>query len=295
MIGLLAALPSISAGALPRGLSSANDNVSGVNDELVIAQRAGDVGTQRRHAWGILAYLSEIPSNQRQPRFQNWYGEEQVFGSSSAATKLPRGIRGFAHPNIAPRSNFSDTRQVGDTPVITYTLYNDASFTHVRRKHLNKLSELTRLVAESSVDGKPAEGVSVPTFPGQAIVIKTVWWPIAPHGITAMPVWDPATNPPRLSGNGYLSWQRVVAVDPSTRPRSYPAQYLDFAGRSFQDPYIIPLEQFYHIKVAARMAREMMRDPETRRAAVIALGRAIKQGDYLVLVAANVATKEIED
>jgi hypothetical protein len=47
--------------------------------------------------------------------------------------------------------------------------------------------------------------------------------------------------------------------------------------------------------VDSRMASRLMRDPTARKAALIALGREIRSGDYLALVAANLATKELPD
>jgi hypothetical protein len=70
---------------------------------------------------------------------------------------------------------------------------------------------------------------------------------------------------------------------------------LEFSGRSFANARRVGLDQFYHISVDARMANNMMHDPETKKAALIALGRQIRAGDYLILVAGNLTTKEIND
>lgn len=47
-----------------------------------------------------------------------------------------------------------------------------------------------------------------------------------------------------------------------------------------------------HVVVDARMARSLMRDPETRKAILISLGRPIEANDYLALVSANLMTRE---
>jgi hypothetical protein len=113
--------------------------------------------------------------------------------------------------------------------------------------------------------------------------------------MTALPVWDPEDNPPRRDGNGYLTWQRVVAVDPSESSRTGAVSPMEFAGRSFVDARRVGLGRFYHISVDALMAGNMMRDPETEKAAVIALGREMRAGDYLILIAGSIATREISD
>ena len=249
---------------------------------------------QRRHAWVIIAALSRRVRTETQPEFESWYGEEQVFGNE-AALLLPRGTRGFFRPSGTIQPSEMSPAQFAETPVITYTLYNRASFDHIRRNRLNRIAELERLRNEGAIDGTFPADRSVPTFPERAIVMKTVWWPVAREGLTALPVWDPNANPPLPSGNGYLSWKRVVAIDPAQPFRVAATEQLDFAAHSFTRPRRVTVDEFYHVRVDARMAARLMRDPETSRAVSIVLGRHIEAGDYLALIAANVATKEIEN
>jgi hypothetical protein len=136
---------------------------------------------------------------------------------------------------------------------------------------------------------------SVAPFPTNAIVLKTVWWPVSKNKITPLPVWDRDRNPPRRGGNGYASWRRIVAIDPVEDARTVPGVNIDFAGRSFLDAHRISLKAFCYVVVDARLAERMMRDRNAHKASSIAIGRAIQAGDYLVLVGANLATKEIGD
>jgi hypothetical protein len=57
----------------------------------------------------------------------------------------------------------------------------------------------------------------------------------------------------------------------------------------------VNLQDFYHVAVDAGLAARAMRDPDTQKAMSIALGRALQAGDYLVLIAGNLATREIDD
>jgi hypothetical protein len=135
----------------------------------------------------------------------------------------------------------------------------------------------------------------VPAFPADAIVLKTAWWPVAKDRVTALPVWDPASNPPSHAGNPYTSWQRVVAVDPAGEPRANQTVAIDFAGSKYPSAHRVWLFSFDHVEVDAAMARAMMADPESKKAVLIALGRPLEAGDHLVLVAANLAAREIPE
>jgi hypothetical protein len=133
---------------------------------------------------------------------------------------LPKGIRGFWRSVATIRPADPEASQSAGAPVLTYTLYNGAAYNHIRQNHLYDSAELARLTASGPTDPTALSDRTVPSFPRESIVLKTVWWPVAPQGITALPVWDPETNPPRREGNGYSTWERVVVVDPSENSRT---------------------------------------------------------------------------
>jgi hypothetical protein len=174
-------------------------------------------------------------------------------------------------------------------------LYNDAAYQHIVRNRLNETAQLNGLRKTGILDNSVAGDRDVPPFPANAMVLKTAWWPVAKSGLTALPVWDPQRNAANRRGNPYSSWQRVVAVDPSNHAPEGATVAMEFAGSSFSDARRIGMNAFYHVAVDARMAQAMMRDPETRKAVLIALGRPLQAGDYLVLVAANMAAREVPD
>jgi hypothetical protein len=248
----------------------------------------GDLRSQRRHIWTVFAELTRTMDGQDRPVFESWYGEDQVFASGSIE-RAPNGIRSFS------RSDRQGAAHVGGVPILTYTLYNDAAYRHVRANGLNRSSELERLRATGTVDRAITGNRSIPPFPRQAMVLKTVWWPVAQDAITALPVWDPELNPVRPSGNGYTSWQRAVAINPLGHAADGSTHDIAFAGRTFSKVRQFDLAAFHHIVLDARLAERLMRDRESRSTAFIALGRTLKAGDSLVLVGANLATKELSD
>ena len=267
--------------------ASSADQVSAKNQDLQLIRRNGNLAQQRLHAWEIIGGLTR-----EQPLLERWYGEEQVFAEISEATH-PSGIHGFSRAAgsdvIRPRSDSADPA------IFSYTLYNEAAYLHIQCNKLNRISELERLRGMAEPDtGVPGDR-SIPSFPADAIVMKTVWWPVAHDGLTPLPVWDADRNPPRKSGNDYTTWQRVVAIDPSPTGRRGGIVQVDFAAQSFPDASRVSLKDFHFVAVDRDMALRTMRDPSARKAAVIALGREVREGDYLILVGASLATREISD
>ena len=258
-------------------------------------RRRGDTRSQRRHVWKVIAGLTKAASARGEPRFESWFGEDEAF-STISSEHTSRGIRGFSRESPASESAASGgALQSADAPLLTYTLYNDAAYKHIRRNQLYLRSGLERLRRNGSPDNAIADDRSVPTFPTDAVVVKTVWWPVAQGSITALPVWDPEHNSPRQGGNSYIGWQRIVAVDAGKNSELDSTAQIDFAGRSFPHAHRVSLDAFYHVLVDTRMAERTMRDSGARMAAAIALGRSLRAGDYLVLVGANLATRDIGD
>ncbi len=277
-----AALVAVVPGLLLMAPSASNPETTAPALEKMRA--AGDLAAERCHVWSLIAAITREIN--RRPLFESWHGEGELF-SADVPSRPRTGIAGFARAGIAnPESP--------DVPVMTYTLYNGAAFDHILRYKLNQAGALDELRKTGEADAVIAENRDVPSFPAESVVLKTVWWPVAKDRITALPVWDPDQNPQRRNGNPYTSWRRAVAVDPAGNSRAGSIA-IDFAGSHFAEAHRVGLSAFNHVDVDAAMAKAMMADAETRKAVLIALGRPLEPGDHLILVAANLAAREIPD
>ncbi len=248
----------------------------------------GDLAAQRRHAWAVAAHLFGTADGGKTAAFESWHGEGDVFAAADSP-RAHRGIRGFSRAIEASRtrrSKLSRETSFPDTPVFAYALYNLAAYEHIRAHELNRVSQLEALRRSGIADQEFAGERTIPPFPPQAVVIKTIWWPVRKGGVTTLPVWDPEENPPHNSGNSYLQWRRSVSIDPSGNMES--------DGQTGQ-PGRFGLAAFYHLQVDSGLAGRANRDSEARRASLVALGRPLEAGDFLVLVGVNFATKEMED
>jgi hypothetical protein len=274
-----------------------SDATSMAHLDLEALRRSGDLIAQRLHAWDLVVRLTQNSDPYGRPLFESWHGEDATF-VRVPERRFQRGIRGFSRVSADQDKAATGTEspsQSADTPVITYTLYNDAAYEHIRRHRLYLQSELLRLRHSGAMDDSVAGDRTVPPFPARTMVLKTAWWPVGRAGFTALPVWDPQSNPPRQGGNDYTTWRRVIAIDPHGGARRALTVPIDFAGQSFPAARRTDLRDFYHVTVSADLASRLSRDRSAQKLAVLVLGRPLAAGDSLVLVAANLATKELRD
>jgi hypothetical protein len=285
----------LGAGSGPRQPVPAQSAVTAT--DLQALRRGGDVRAQRHLVWQVISAMTDSAPGDDRPPFESWHGEDAVFADAPADGN-PRGVRGFSRATFDDRAEAAQRGgdpERGDVPVLTYALYNDVAYEHIRGHQLNSRGELERLRRVGGADGTVPADRSIPSFPVGATVLKTVWWPIAGDGVSPLPVWDPERNPIGRAGNDYLGWPRVVAVDPTGAADRPASVRIDFAGRRFSRAQRVAPRAFYRVAVDADMAARLMRDRSARKTALVVLGRPIRAGDALVLVGANLATKAPDD
>lgn len=258
-------------GALAAGRASLADS-DRQPERLAAIRLSGDIVAQRAHLWQVFDALTQPVDGA--PRFEGWDGEAALFGASGPQP----GMAGFRRPRTAFVAS-------SGAPVIAYSLYNPAAVAHIGAQALS---------LEAGLDSRRAAGERrVPEFPREAIVAKTVWWPVARDGVTALPVWDADLNPPSPDGNPYLTWRRVVAVDPAEG--TAPVAEVQLVGRTVTNARRFGLSAFHSATVDARLAANLGADEEANRTALLVLGRPVAAGDHLILVGINVMTRELED
>lgn len=150
----------------------------------------------------------------------------------------------------------------------------------------------------------PARGRigSIGQMPSGSVVLKPMMWPVPASGYSALPVWD---GPTRDNGvyagfENQALWPRAVAVtaQPTTIART-DVSYLHgvklASGRTTPVTYrqapVVPVTRFYHYQPNLAGMEECDR-ALLDASATYAYNRRFQQGDWLVLVAMHIMTKE---
>ncbi|HEY7776044.1 MAG TPA: hypothetical protein VIC02_05835 [Kineobactrum sp.] len=207
-----------------------------------------------------------------EPAFKGWYSERRTFAAAASVTAT------YPFPD-APAASGTATTAHGSHggPLIHFTHFNAAAYHHIRD---------ARLYDHGVIRSTIAGGGTLPLPPKDAMVALTGWWPLAGEQATPIPLWDPGAPMRPTGSNGYLNWSRVGLIAPAGSAAAPGREAVhQFAGRAISDPGAIPRDAFYRIKPSSAHVQALMKNPEFRRAAIIVLGRPMKAGDELALVA----------
>lgn len=279
---------------------------------------SNDLGGQRDHAWSIFqaAIVPSVPSDPNSiPVFHTWYGEDETFdGDTINCEERTRKLVFEASTQfLADNSNpIADALQEAgiDSPLrfdpnpvrfqsnikLEETLAAHATFSHVAfNQELynyirdNRFYERNQLLSYSDPD---QSRTPLPAPPRRSASLKMGWWPVASSGHSPIPVWDSNPNDRSRAKNPPWQWDRVVAVDASGKNQQISS--IEYAGRTFNDPNIVSLDNFYHVTLTAEEARNANDNWRLKRTANAVLNRDLREGDYVVMVALHINTAEYQ-
>jgi hypothetical protein len=258
----------------------------------------GNVAAQRLHVWNVFAGMTQRTPDDKYAIFETWFSEDEVFqvGPAPQASGPRRIVRRFKQPTQLSAAPGQVMPQAAGTALLSEVLYTYAGYNHVRTNRLYLSSELDTLQQSGAPDPAIPGNEIIPAFPAASIALKTVWWPVAKDQVTAMPVWDPESNPLRKTGNPFTTWSRVVAIDANqTNMPPGATKSVFFLGKEFPNSHLVGIDAFHSVKLDAQTAQNAMQNGRTAQAVQIALGRGLQEGDYVVLAATHLTTKEIDD
>lgn len=258
-------------------------------------RKAGDMAALRRHGWLLFAGMNRTSAD-GEPVWRSWYRADEAFAPADAETAPDRRIT----------LNFTKPNQVKDTgpgpgeprdSALSFVMFNWENFNHIRARKLFLKAGLDH-INDAYRKATPWAKRIIPPFPARAVSLKTLWWPVAGDGRTALPVWDNEPTQPLERNNPFRTWKRVVAVD-GTRNEVPDAETADvtFYDAAFPGSRVIGLDRFYRVKVdaATLAAIDANKDDGVRILIRKILGRDLRIGDHIVFLGFHVTTKEIDD
>jgi hypothetical protein len=210
-------------------------------------------------------------------------------------------------PCVAPRSNPATLRDgpsfANNTDImVAGVIYNPAAYNSIVSQRLN----VKQTLQNTPLQGPNRIG-SVSLAPG-SVVLKPMMWPVQASGYTALPVWsDKQTDPKQYVGFEQRSvWDRAVAVtvDKAGGPARVDVQ-LPLPGVTkpksvgggawppsvYQGAEVVPVDRFYAYRPDVG-ALDACDKAILDQSASAAYGRSFQQGDFLILIAMHIMTKE---
>jgi hypothetical protein len=105
-------------------------------------------------------------------------------------------------------------------------------------------------------------------------------------------VWDFDPRFPGDAKNPPTSWKTVVVVD-AKGGQPAPSS-ITLGGFDHPNPKVVGLDKFYSVQLSAEEASLSNADFRLKQAAMDVLGRPLKEGDYLLMTAMHIATREFD-
>lgn len=259
----------------------------------------GDAGAMVRHSWGVWAGLTQpvgLINGLPVRAFETWavpsnivarsaIGLQQV-PSPSAPLGVPKrdlGIpRQFEHGHQAGKkaallaAKAAAAPGVPDTGIVVSVAYNPPGANHAIANRLFYESTLQQYMKNGYTD--------MPNFPNNTVTVKPVFKIIPKNlagGIYTFPGWPgPGAAQPN-AGYDESIWNNCVYIDIRT-PVGKGGNSNDPGCKSRSGANTFYLNQFVHSKITADDAVYLSNQ----------LGHTVNAGDYIVLVAMHVTTRE---
>lgn len=258
-------------------------------------RRAGNMNALRRHGWMLFAGMNQTTPT-GEPVWRTWYRINEAFAPAGTPLSPQRDLT----PQFLKPNQRIDSGPAPDAPrdsPLSFVLFNWENFNHIRAKKLFLKSDLDRINRKYRA-AMPWGKRIIPPFPVRAVSVKTLWWPAAGDGKTALPVWDNEPTQPLDDNNPFRTWKRVVAVDGTRQaaPDGETAE-INFYDAAFPASRVVGLNRFYNVRVDEAMLASIAANPDDGVRILIRkiLGRELKLGDYVLFLGFHVTTKETED
>jgi hypothetical protein len=273
-----------------------------------------DTAAIRGHAWslwqGMSAPSGQTFNGQALPIWETWAGPNEVFPSVQLAATAegatlearlakPRVIRSFAPPlqfHHAKGARLGATAAFGNADVTADNKFNPQAATFIDAQQpgpnggiysYSSQAGLTKLNASWPAETTP-QNRGINAFPVRAIETKPVFGTVQAAGLTIQPLWQgpsASTNPANPTVN---TWTSCILISPTgTGPirSATPAEIASVSttGTACKTFQWAPLSTFYAVRLTADEAKSF----------AAATGKTVAEGDYAVLLAMHVNTKEI--
>jgi hypothetical protein len=252
-----------------------------------------DGGAITRHAWQVWAAVTAetdqaAPSSQRLRVFETWWNRPELLADPTGATT--QHIKRFARTLEVPRQLVDPRPLIHDQQRPEETLFSQNKYNKVMRKHVadkGYFSSQTMQTLNSGWGATPVADRKVEDFPDDAIMLKPLFRVVSGSHPTIMSYWAGPVNSTTPATPAEDTWtKKMVVVPASIDKASIKIGSVDgllpvVSTSDFHSYRLTTPEEVEGVKQAAARVNDPVPD-----AAI---------GDYVLLVAMHVSTREIDD
>ena len=258
---------------------------------LTAAVDAGDTRAVREHAWDLWAAMTarsgERFNGKDLPIWETWYSGADLYASTeSVCAADARVTQAEGRDFESPVQHFHDGAAESEA-VTSVVRFTREVAEHVCAHSYDDAHTLDTLNASFDAT-TPVGERSIAAFPVRSIALKPVFQIVKQDAVTVLPYW--AGTSPATTSNPAVpkpeTWRQCVAVVPPgvvMPPSPHVAPCNDVSSYAAA---VVPIDRFYFVQLTPEEVAEASDDAD--------LGDTRPEaGDYAVLVAMHVTTKEI--
>ena len=238
-----------------------------------------------QHGWDLWGGLTSMTSQMvdgkpmKFPIFETWVDESTIFPSPTTQTAVvPAAVapgtkaRKFSLPRQLPQVR--TTAAALKTFMVVSVKYTKEIYDHVQKNGYYKTATMEALNASWDKKGTPLADRVVLPFPTPSIMLKPTYQVVSGSAPTTLTYWTGPTDSSNPSAPDPGSWNKKMLVVPP-----------GVAKPAGSDPPLVGIDQFYSIKLNKEEAK-----------AITSLGQGTaNEGDYALLVAMHVSSREIDN
>ena len=250
--------------------------------------RQNDNKAMIQHGWelwgGLTTMISQVVDGKpvKIATFETWVDESTVFPTPTAqAAVAPAAVapgtraRKFSVPRqLQPElARIKATAGLKTFPVVSVK-YTREIYDHVQKNGYDKTGTMEALNASWDKKGTPLPDRVVLPFPNTSIMLKPVYQVVSGSAATTLTYWTGPTDSSNPSSPDPGTWNKKMLVVPP-----------GVAKPGASDTPNVGIDQFYAIKLNKEEA-----------AGITSLGQGTaNEGDYALLVAMHVSSREIDN
>ncbi|MGO9269064.1 MAG: hypothetical protein ACLQOO_02190 [Terriglobia bacterium] len=259
---------------------------------LAKMRRQSNVTGIRKHAWRLFGGLTKKVQGGDGPVWETWYTRCEVFqypcsdtehAKCSATQRAPlfeleEPLQLFPLSSTSPKSGpltNVNVFNVGDS-LIDMRLFNREACEHIRDSE-NPLWDEKTLKALNDyfqAHSRPVAQREIPSFPANAMALKTMWRIIQPDGTRTVKIWDPT------SAGGPWKSVRIDISNPKGNRCVPPSS-----------ENVVPVSCFYYVAVTPENVEQIHGNTDLPIDQI----QNVKVGAFAILLGMHVITREIPD
>jgi hypothetical protein len=237
--------------------------------------------------WGALTTLTtqDLPGDKEQkaPIFETWWDRDEVLAGPGGLKSRKSGN----HLIERPRQLLHEHTATTTTSRPVDTLFDDVKYNDDIKNHIrtNKYYE-TAVLSTINTGWKPDTPLAdrkLMDFPSKSVMLKPVYQIVSGKGPTVLAYWAGPANSSTPSAPDPSTWTTHMVVVPpglGIDPKTFKLRMNDQHVTAF------PLSDFYHFKLTAEEAEAASKGLRIPNVAA---------GDYAILVAMHVSSREIDN